>query len=348
MSKIVKIRNVGAGKCLNIHGSNVTSLSPHQNVTIWEDSGSNEQKWERADLQLQGLSYVGPIRSVINRAYGLNVYRTGNPYNCDLYLVSGNETDSDVTVEFLTSIVSTKIKLKNYDLYLTAASTANGANVYWAAESDSNLQKWYFETVVDDEDDDDTGSGSTTSKSLTMPQNLNQRYNGYKGTTNYNVIYNYGCCVCCVADVASYYAGKKYSVGDMFRAGEYTANNATAIYGNVPSANFVPVSSGSSESYYLSQIKAQIDQNKPVMVEMMGTYVKNGQTYTCTHWVVAYGYTNGCATTTDCLVLDPCNTDGTNIEGLETNLKQAIDAQKTYFTSNNIKVNSIVKTSAKN
>ena len=294
---------------------------------------------------------VAPIRSVINTSYGLNVYRSGTPYNCDVYPVSGNETDSNIEIDMDLRIAYGKIKLKNYDLYLTAASKANGANVYWASDSNSVLQMWRF-IYEDDEDDgegndSDSGSGNTTSKTLTMPQNLNQRYNGYKGTVNYDIIYYYGCCVCCVADVASYYADKKYSVGDMFRAGVYTANNATAIYGNVPSANFVPVSSGSSESYYLSQIKAQIDQNKPVMVEMMGTYVKNGQTYTCTHWVVAYGYTNGCATTSDCLVLDPCNTDGTNIEGLETNLRQAIDDQKRYFNSNNIKVNSIVKTSAK-
>ena len=87
MSKIVKIRNAGAGKYLNIHGSNVTSLTPHQNVTIWEDSGSNEQKW-----QVDGATwalYTGPIRSVVNLSYGLNVYRSGNPYNCDVYPVSG-------------------------------------------------------------------------------------------------------------------------------------------------------------------------------------------------------------------------------------------------------------------
>ena len=87
----------------------MTSLSPHQNVTIWLESDTNEQKWEMPEVQL-GLLYVGPIRSVINRDYGLNVYRTGNPYNCDLYPVSGNETDSDVTIELVTSFAFTRIK----------------------------------------------------------------------------------------------------------------------------------------------------------------------------------------------------------------------------------------------
>ena len=37
---IYKITNVGANKCLNIYGNNVTSLTNNQNVTLWSDSGN--------------------------------------------------------------------------------------------------------------------------------------------------------------------------------------------------------------------------------------------------------------------------------------------------------------------
>ncbi len=85
------------------------------------------------------------IRSIINNAYGLNVYRVGSaPYNCDLYTISGNETDAEIVINPL-SDGSFEIKLKNYNYYLTATGTGNGANVKWAAQSQNNsLQHWTF------------------------------------------------------------------------------------------------------------------------------------------------------------------------------------------------------------
>lgn len=43
--KKYKITNIGAGKCLNINGDNLTSLDNGRNVNLWSDTGSNEQKW---------------------------------------------------------------------------------------------------------------------------------------------------------------------------------------------------------------------------------------------------------------------------------------------------------------
>ena len=131
-----KITNVGANKCLNIHGDSLTALSNGINVTLWSDSGSNEQKWI-----MKSAGHQRVVKSVIDPRFGLNVYRSGSPYNCNIYKTCGNETDA--LVDFIIQgDGSMKIKLTNYDLYLTAASTSNGANVYWGAASDSDLQKW--------------------------------------------------------------------------------------------------------------------------------------------------------------------------------------------------------------
>lgn len=138
---VYKITNVGANKCLNIYGNNVTSLSNNQNVTLWADSGTNEQKWE-----ITSLGSGVYVRSVINIAFGLNVYRSGSPWNCDVYPISGNETDARINI--IASSGGYKIQLANYpSYYLTAGGTGNGANVYWAAFTGSNLQLWTFSPV---------------------------------------------------------------------------------------------------------------------------------------------------------------------------------------------------------
>ena len=130
-----KITCYGTTSCLNIYGDNLTYLNNHQNVTLWSDSGSNEQKWL--------ISSIGDnvyIRSIIDETFGLNVYRVGSPFNCDVYPVSGNETDA--AVDFISTSGGYRIKLHNYNLYLTASSTANGANVYWDSYSSSSYQVW--------------------------------------------------------------------------------------------------------------------------------------------------------------------------------------------------------------
>lgn len=132
--KTYKLTNVASGKCLNINGDNLTSLSPWDNVTLWSDSGSNEQKW------ILSTDYDSkPIKSVIDRNYGLNIY-LDSTYNCNVYQVAGNETDSAV---YFTNYGSYyRVGLHNYNRYLTAAGTGDGANVYWATYTESNLQKW--------------------------------------------------------------------------------------------------------------------------------------------------------------------------------------------------------------
>lgn len=135
---VYEIINVGANKALNISGSDLkgTSLYDNRNVALWTRSGSGEQAWI-----LDSKTSPDGIRSYLNRKFGLNAYRNStSKYKCDIHTVEGNETDSDVTISTVSG--GYKIKLKNYNMYLTADGTSNGASVSWAPSSTSNLQVW--------------------------------------------------------------------------------------------------------------------------------------------------------------------------------------------------------------
>lgn len=122
---------------LNIYGNNLTSLSDHQNVCLWSADNVGEQLWNIVPF---GTGYF--IKSIIVPTYGLNPYRvgTGN-WNCDLFPVSGNETDATVNILFLGDYC--KIQSASYtNKVLTAASVADGAEVYWADDTGSDLQLW--------------------------------------------------------------------------------------------------------------------------------------------------------------------------------------------------------------
>jgi len=135
-----EIMNVGANKALTISGSNVTSLTNNQNVILADYSGANTQKWLAKSLGTQRV-----VKSVIDINFGLNIYAPNSTKNCDVYPTCGNE--GDALVDFvLQSDGTLKIKMRKYNLYLTAVSTGEGENlqwnVKWQAASNSNLQKW--------------------------------------------------------------------------------------------------------------------------------------------------------------------------------------------------------------
>lgn len=131
-----KIVNVAANKCLNIYGDNVTSLKNNQNVTLWADSGASEQIWV-----IDSLGNGVVVKSSVDNRFGLNAYRSSaSKYNCDVYPWSGNETDAKVN--FVATSGGYRIKLANYDMYLTAGGTNNGADVYWAPITGATTQMW--------------------------------------------------------------------------------------------------------------------------------------------------------------------------------------------------------------
>ena len=131
-----KITSVSSGKCLNIYGDNIVALNERRNVCLWSDSGSREQRWAIMSAG-SGVNIV----SIINIGFGLNVYRSGTPWNCDVYPVVGNETDA--LIHIIQVGDNYKFQLANYpSYYLTAGGNTDGSNVYWAPLTNDNTQLW--------------------------------------------------------------------------------------------------------------------------------------------------------------------------------------------------------------
>ena len=146
--KKYKITNVANGKCLNIDGNNLTSLDNGRNVNLWSDTGSKEQIWLVPNLKERQV-----IKSFVDRNFGLNINRLKAPYNCNVHRVFQNETDAVISIILNINYGYYKIKLYNYNLYLTAeiSNNENGANVYWSANLDNQpnveYQRWRFTAV---------------------------------------------------------------------------------------------------------------------------------------------------------------------------------------------------------
>lgn len=136
-----KIVNVAFSKALSINTGNQTVVRDCMNVYTMRDTGKNNQRWLISRL---GNSQL--IRSVINPNIGLNVNRATRPRNCNVLKTYGNEKDALVQFN-KTSYGDYKIKLVNYNLYLTSKnSSKNGADVYWATSSNSVFQRWQVRT----------------------------------------------------------------------------------------------------------------------------------------------------------------------------------------------------------
>lgn len=117
----------GLGQCLSVSGGIVAN---NQNVCIGTKTGGTAQSWT---IKQFGSNYK--IVSNLNQNYALNYYWAsgqGNPGNCDIYPQSGNDADSSIILEPISTNVY-RIKLKNYNLYLTAKGEGNNSEVRWEA-----------------------------------------------------------------------------------------------------------------------------------------------------------------------------------------------------------------------
>ncbi len=138
----------GTGRCLNVYGND--QVSQNRNVCLWDWDTTNAQKWVIRQETPGGRIYTNIANTTYGgNGYGLNAYRSGTNWNCDIHTVQGNETDS--LIDLLTVNANDnlyRIQLMNYsNRFLTAASTAREANVYWAAESGGDNQVWMVTTV---------------------------------------------------------------------------------------------------------------------------------------------------------------------------------------------------------
>jgi hypothetical protein len=180
---------VGAGtRVLNLYYPN--SIANGQNVCLWSPDGSLEQQWLYSNYRLlskRGTSYALDKYTVAGNA---------NNNNADIWTANDEENQRINFVSLGGNTV--KIKLYHSGLYLTAYSNANGTangktptsagNIYWAAEKNSNLQKWTFTEVP-------TGGTTTGPAPIAPPSNIEsvnimQRYNAPLSFTGSTITIN--------------------------------------------------------------------------------------------------------------------------------------------------------------
>lgn len=165
------------GMRLNRYGDG--ALSAHQNVTLWSDSTADDQVWLLREAG-QGLS----IRTALNTDWGLNIWRGSDNFNnCDVYPVAGNETDS--TVDFRTvnnDLSQYRIKLMNYDLYLTAKGGANGSDVRWEAYTGGDEQLWQVRDYIPGGSSGGVGGGTGEHGNYVYPTVQRTCSQGYSST----------------------------------------------------------------------------------------------------------------------------------------------------------------------
>ena len=293
---IYKIKSVSSGKCINIYGNNVADLENRRRISLWEDTNSLEQRWK-----IENLGSNVNVKSIIDDEYGLILKCLDAPCECEINKISENEANAKIN--FIKVGNYYKIQLKNYNyLYLTAAGTANGSDVYWNMNSNSNNQLWIVEDIP-------------TSKELYMPQNLNQKY-----SNNEQHIITYGCAVCSAGDVASYYGNKAYTLQELKNAGVYTSTDASCNWIYTPYAGFTHVYDSTGYDY-LAIIKSEIAANRPVIVHC---YKDNAPPENASHYVVAYKYTNNAENESNIFVLDPTGSPNSTVGELRT-LKDSRD-----------------------
>lgn len=132
----------GSGRNLNVNGNE--QVSYNRNVCLWtEDTSANAQKWI-----IQSFTAGLKIITALSSTYALNYYWVngqGYPGNCDIYPHENNDQDSCITLVAVNASENIyMIKLSNYNLYMTAASDADNANVSWEEYTGAASQQWKF------------------------------------------------------------------------------------------------------------------------------------------------------------------------------------------------------------
>jgi len=154
-----KIKNVGSGKYLNISGgTNMSTLSINQNVTQYQDSGTNEQLWEvdffsQDPSGLTGSYIMSTIaRFITGQANCLNIFRSTK--NCDVFPINSNSGGDGYvyfeptgTTDRYRIITKSNFSTTKHYLSLATNNSNNNTNVCWAPYDGTNYQVWAFETV---------------------------------------------------------------------------------------------------------------------------------------------------------------------------------------------------------
>ena len=134
------VSHAGTGRCLNVYGNE--TIDNNRNVCVWTSSTGNAQKWKVSIVN--GIPKI--FNALANAQYALNIYRgTSNYGNCDVLIAAGNDLDSEIDILTIDATADLyRIKLVNYNLYLTAVSNSDGGDVRWQSFTGNTNQTWHF------------------------------------------------------------------------------------------------------------------------------------------------------------------------------------------------------------
>lgn len=136
----------GTGRNLNVYG--LEQVSDNRRVCLWsEDTSANAQKWI-----IKSFTAGMKIITALSSTYALNYYWINGQYypgDCDIYPHANNNMDSCIILEDVNASENIyRIKLANYNLYMTAANDADNADVTWEYSTETTAQQWKFVPVV--------------------------------------------------------------------------------------------------------------------------------------------------------------------------------------------------------
>ena len=313
----------GSGKCLNVYGDE--QVSNNRNVCLWTKDTSGAQNWiiRQTDAGVK-------IFTALDSRYALNYYWSsgqGSPGNCDIYPEEGNDTDSCVVLSPVDEDADIyRIKLANYDLYLTAMGASDNSDVRWEPLADNdNTQSWKLQEFYPG------GEGATSSKVLTMPAGICCNWN-QKHPRVTQLFGESACTLVAGLDVANFFAdnGVGYEPEDMEGSVYWVPEGFTWLIpgpGRIGSATPNYSTSPAAQIQARQCIREIIDEGHPAVIAM-------GPDGDHSHTVMCYGYNNNAASDADLLVYDPANLDRTSLTGRVTTLDDAMDYSSRFKIRN--------------
>lgn len=260
------------------------AIANHQKATLYRATGAADQRLIVYQVAggCQLVSALSPDIDDVQKRFGLNIYGQKAGSVCDFFPAYKNFNDELIdliTVDKDNNLY--RIKLINYNLYLTPASNSSGAALTWETASNADNQIWKLCTSQ-------SGGGSSSTKfehEIKMPYSYNQKEGPSSG------FLNAGCACTCGMDIASFYSGKWYSFSD-FRSyyADYSNNvdGGYVVYSwKTPEFTLVADETvkNKSEAATIAYIKKYIARNTPVACHCLPVTKSE-------HWVVPCAYEN--------------------------------------------------------
>lgn len=171
------------------------------------------------------------------------------------------------------------------DIYYVCISS-NTSNLY-SASSNYTLRVFYEDTII----------SLPTDRTFTWNQFYTDVTDELGGSTA-------GCAWTCGLDVANIYGPSSYEPSDMPSSAWTTGGYTFALPNGCAGAFASSYTSGTSTENLLSMIRTEIDNNRPVVLELYNGDSSTNGGYT-SHYVVAYGYMGSGTNKSQILVLDP-------------------------------------------